>query len=239
MNCNYTIKHYWDIQTKSATLEPEWLASGDELSLEKEAIKSLYKKTLGNAIYYNKLIASKIESEMIDDYTIKYIYIEKDDPLSENSRKVTDITMCITLPMKLPSIGLFLSVFFIFLGIGVGYFFLPWNEETPKKQEKPTNNYQIKTKSTLLEKPKQFYICNKEWKAYAIGDNHETACLQDYLTLYCNKKTELTTEKWLADTKSINCIGIDKFNYKSITSEVLKRSKKQKKHVKKFLQGKL
>ena len=151
MSCNYTIKHYWDELEKSTTIEPEWLRSGGNLSSEKKAIKKLYENTLGNATYYNKLIASKVESEEMNGYKIKYIYLEKDDPLHKNSRKVTDISMCINIPIQLPKKGLLYSTFFILMTFFLGYYLLNRSTVVPEIQEIQSN----KKKSEISVKVKK------------------------------------------------------------------------------------
>jgi len=246
MRCNYVIKHYWDEKTKSATLEPKWISSGEKLSSEQESIKKLYEKTLGDATYYSKLAESKIESEIIDGYKIKYSYLEKDDPLHKNARRVTDISMCIKTPIKLPIKSFLISTFFVFVTFLLGYYLLNQNAEESKNQKiESLDKIQIdnvkKKKKLAVEdkKEEKFYICNEEWKTYSIGDSAETTCLQSYFTSYCNHETKLISKEWLKQTKNIDCIGIEVFQYDSLKSDTLKRSRKLKKQVKKFLQGKI
>ena len=253
MSCNYTIKHYWDEKTKSATLEPKWISSGEKLSSEQESIKKLYEKTLGDATYYSKLAESKVEFETINGYKIKYSYLEKDDPLHKNARRVTDISMCIKTPMKLPIKSFLISTFFVFITFLVGYYLLNQTTEEPKNKKIELHHDKVQVdavirKNNLVVKDKKeekFYICNEEWKTYIIEDNkgkkdtYQTSCLQSYFTSYCNKKTELISKEWLKQTKDINCIGIEVFQYDSLKSDTFKRSRKLKKQVKKFLQGKI
>lgn len=246
MRCNYVIKHYWDEKTKSATLEPEWISSGEKLSSEQESIKKLYEKTLGDATYYSKLAESKIESEIIDGYKVKYTYLEKDDPLHKNARRVTDISMCIKTPIKLPIKSFLITTFFVFVTFLLGYYLLNQNAEESKNQKiESLDKIQIdnvkKKKKLVVEdkKEEKFYICNEEWKTYSIGDSAETTCLQSYFTSYCNHETKLISKEWLKQTKNIDCIGIEVFQYDSLKSDTLKRSRKLKKQVKKFLQGKI
>ena len=246
MNCNYIIKHYWDEKTKSATLEPEWISSGEKLSSEQESIKKLYEKTLGDATYYSKLAESKVESETRDGYKIKYSYLEKDDPLHKNARRVTDISMCIKTPIKLPIKSFLISTFFVFVTFLVGYYLLNQTTEEPKNKkielhDKVQVDAAIKKNNLVVKdkKEEKFYICNEEWKTYSIGDSAETTCLQSYFTSYCNHETKSISKEWLKQTKDINCIGIEVFQFNSLKSDTFKRSRKLKKQVKKFLQGKI
>jgi len=247
MNCNYTIKHYWDEKTKSATLEPEWISSGEKLSSEQESIKKLYEKTLGNATYYSKLAESKVESETRDGYKIKYSYLEKDDPLHKNARRVTDISMCIKTPIKLPIKSFLISTFFVFATFLVGYYLLNQTTEEPKNKKielhdkvqvddaTKKNNFVVKDK-----KEEKFYICNEAWKTYSIEKDDQTTCLQSYLASYCNNKTKLMSQEWLKQTRNLECTGITMFKYDFLKSDTFnKRSGKLKKQVKKFLQGKI
>ena len=243
MNCDYIINHYWDKKTKSATLEPQWLSSGEKLSSEQEAIKKLYTKTLGNATYYNKLVNSKKKFEVINGYKIKYTYLTKDDPLSKNGRKVTDISMCIKRSKQLPIKKFLMGIFFIFF---LWVFLLNKGIEAPQiqkvqlsKKSQANNHQQNDTVTSKVEKTKKFYICNEDWKKFSIGDDTETTCLQQYLTSYCKHETILSSKKWLQNTNVVECTGIIEFKYNSLKSRTFKRSKKLKKQVKKFLQGSL
>jgi len=253
MNCNYIIKHYWDeINKKSATLEPTWLTSGKELSPEKSPIKELYKKTLGDATYYGKLAKSKLKSEVINGYKIKYTYLEKDDPLGIKDkngkiRRVTDISMCITTPIKLPIKSFLIGSLFIFITIFIGYFLLNKNTEVKIQMTQSLENIQVhnlKKNSVVTLKEKkddQFKICNEQYKTYVIkGYESETNCLQSYLASYCNGETKLMSKEWLQETKNRECknIGISVFQYNSLKSDTFRHSRKLKQQVKKFLQGK-
>ena len=246
MSCNYIIKHYWDEKTKSATLEPEWISSGEKLSSEQESIKKLYEKTLGDATYYSKLAESKVKFETIDSYKIKYSYLAKDDPLHKNARRVTDISMCIKIPIKFPIRSFLISFFLVFVTLLIGYYLVNQKTEESKNQKiellDKVQVDNVKKKNELAVKDKKeekFYICNEEWKTYSIGDSAETTCLQSYFTSYCNHETKSISKEWLKQTKDINCINIEVFQYDSLKSDTFKRSSKLKKQVKKILQGKI
>jgi hypothetical protein len=243
--CKFIIRHYWDEKSKSATVEPAWLTSGEELSSDKQAIKELYNKTLGDATYYIQLSKEKPKEESIDGYHIKYNYVSKDDPLN-NNRKVTDITMCIDVPFRFLSMKILGILVVIILSIIWGMQYQSNKaistepEEVAKIIEKSKKNVikSVVSKKNILAK-KTFFICNEEWQEFEIRDDKaQTACLQDYFKYYCNNHTKLSLEKWLhSNASSINCIGIDKISYKKLTQKSRKKLKHKKK-VFNFLKGK-
>jgi hypothetical protein len=172
-----------------------------------------------------------LHSETIDGYKIKYSYLKKDDPLSSNNRKVTDISMCISIPFKFPT---FKVVGTIVLLLG-GYMATQLDLSTISKEDtKPISKINEKVVSKIIHtkkvEKKKFYICNEPYDKIVFKDKDMTSCFQDYINKYCNKKTILSSSKWLENENdtALECIGIKLFDVKQIDFSNAKTNNKKK-----------
>ncbi len=224
--CKWIIKHYWSEKTHSATLEPDWLTSGEKLNKEQEKIKKIYTRTLGNGTYYNRLSKDRPAEEEIGDFHIKYSYNKKSDPLSKDtkSRDVTDITMCINKKRGRGSnrfvyaglISVVLLGIFLFVNRVSNNVLIDTDiEDAP--QEKilgPENNISPTTpKKKELSKPKQ--LKEKICKFQELNVKNPEECWQYYVYDKCRDKANTAYQRWLKKTTVPECTGVNSYPWES------------------------
>jgi len=236
---SWIIKHYWNEKTKSATLEPSWLTSGEKISSEQERIKQLYNQTLGNLNYYNTLSSKKIPHEVIDGFNIEYKYKTKKDPLNpEGNRMVTDIEMIVS---KQKSYFKYLILLFVMLvTIIIMYVFTENEEDAVSIKENKKSIQEIHSLApasnikNIKKKEIKFNICNYQDLSIK-NDDDATKCLKSYLENYCNRKIKYNLNKYL-QTKPLKCWAIENLNLKELSLK--KYTKKEQCAIKNFLEGK-
>lgn len=242
--CEYIIKHYWSKKTHSATLEPNWLSSGEKLTREQRKIKELYLQTIASSTYYNRLAQSKISGEAIGDYNIKYTYISKDDPLNleSKSRQVTDITMCITKKKSWVSLmvyGIAAGIIFLIL-----YFFFFQPPDKKLKIQSPISKDTNKTNTQIVNsKPENKKVSeSQELKNIICSysdlnvDLPDKECWQYYVYVRCRSKIDKSYEEWLKESEEPECTSVTEFEIDELPNKLL-GDKDIKKKIKKFFTG--
>lgn len=209
--CDYTIRHYWADKSYGATIEPSWLTSSSAgLSKEKEVLKTFFNNVLLKN--YNRLAHDKPKQEVIDGYTIKYSYKDKDDPDPTNNRKVTDIIFCITVPRK-KSHNFTYAIFILFL-IGAYILF-------PSNTKNATNNLSVEEtiteKEIIQEKPKvvkkELRILEKVCDLNITYDNVQK-CWSYYVKDRCEKKTQEPYFTWFKSADDVDeCQALNEKTY--------------------------
>jgi hypothetical protein len=247
--CDYIIKHYWSEKSYGATIEPEWItSSSDNLTEEQKKIKEVVQKLLVLK-NYNRIAKEKPKQEEIDGYTIKYSYLDKDDPDPTNDRKVTDITFCINVNKK-NNLDLYLVIFAIIIFIVIAIFLSLKNITNKESNQKPieknvteihkniTSSVKkeekvvIKHKESLLEK-----VCSQNLK-FKKSDR----CWKYYIDeLNCNKNAKNKTFlEWFKsldkEYKHLNCPNKNETNYFDFDYKDLKYGKNEE--LKKLLDAK-
>jgi len=242
--CDYIIRHYWSEKTKSATLEPKWLASGEELTKEQQRIKELYAKTIGNSTYYNNLARTKLLEEVIDSFHIKYTYTDKVDPLDNDSkaRGVTDIEMCISKKSANQN-KLILFALICILAVGV-YVFMhesttsTFNETFSRElivaEENISATYLPVNAEISKAKELQNKICARDELNVKLADK---ICWQFYVKERCNNKAKLSYKTWLESSKEAECTGVTNYSDDDFI-EIVKKDKKLKlEEIENFFKG--
>lgn len=245
--CDYIIRHYWSEKTKSATLEPKWLTSGEELTKEQQGIKELYAKTIGNSTYYNRLSHTKLAEEIIDDFSIKYTYNDKFDPLGKDSsaRGVTDIEMCISKKSTKQSRLILISLIFII--IAVMYLLVSKSiiDNEPEAisniltiAEKNISSTPVPIKTEMSRERKlQNKICANEELNVKLADKK---CWQFYVKDRCDDKTKLSYILWIEHkgNKKSECQGVTRYSDDDFSEmEIIKKDKKMPTEIKNFFKG--
>ena len=256
--CNFKIKHYWDEETAEATIEPSWItSSSDNLTKEQQKIKILVKEKLLNR--YKDLSTNKPKKEIFENYIFTYLYKTKKDPYPNRDRMVTDITLCIKIKKNY---NLYFILILIFILIG-GYLLL--NNKKPQKEIVIVNDYKIENskkddkkdefkkieQKQAIEKPKQKNneilpppkvklnkldilrekVCKKNEFNVKLADK----CWQYFIQNKCDKKTDLSYNNWLKNSDIIECTTIKDLKTDSDWLDFIKKQKKDKKDMMKFM----
>ena len=257
--CDYIIKHYWDENTNSATLKPEWLTSGESLSKDQEKIKTIYLQTLGDASYYNNLSKMKPTEEDFSDYVVSYTYKDKVDPLHKGtkSRNATDITMCINKKKKNMYGGknvIVVLIVVILLILGWQSFsdnqkIIVKTKESANPQEK---HREVRSSIKNVERKKDTVlsnVCNEESSNLRVKNPEK--CWEYYVMKRCNGKTDDSFKEWFKRNENICEKDVDhvplssaieadnKIPHDYIRNEVYEKSNTpvQINKIKKFFQG--
>jgi len=208
---SYIIKHYWDIESKSATLEPKWLSNNTQnLTKEQQEIKELYKQTIGNARRYEDLSTNEIAEEIIDNYCIHYIYRHKLDPLAKDkskARRVTDIEMRISKCKKPINYILIISTGIVLLGIGI-YLYL----DNPQSLGEKHKSHTI---FNIVKKDKKLEICLNGNPLYVKEPSKKglEQCWQRYIYDKCQHKTTDSFQKYWNTIQESDCTFEDTNEY--------------------------
>jgi len=253
--CDYIIRHYWDIKSKSATLEPEWLGNKfQDLSKEQQAIKNIYEQTIGDATRYELLAKSELAEEVIGGYHIQYTYIHKVDPLGRDdkkTRRVTDIEMCITKISKkklnvVSYIYWGIVLLMIILGgwwIASGSFLNNSNTSTVSKietkQDIKHQNKKVETINVTKPIPQKNMlkeqVCSSSLSVVLPAKSGMEKCWQQYIYDRCRDETKLGFVKYWDKKESIDCIFDNSSKY---IDDLLKKEKLPLKY-KNFFRGEM
>ena len=248
--CDYTIKHYWDIKSKSATLEPKWLGNKIEnLSKEQQTIKRIYEQTIGDATRYEQLAKNEIPEEIIGDYHIQYKYVHKVDPLGSDDKKtrqVTDIEMCIKKQIKKKPTIIFslwwLIIVLLILVIGSWWFgsdnsfnvnenIVISESNNNTKEDIQLQNEELKNhkhNKTLKEE-----VCSTKLYVKTPEKSGIEKCWQHYVYDRCIDKIKDNFSKYWKDKNDPECTFDSNSKY---INDVLKKANLPIKY-KKFFQG--
>ncbi len=250
--CEYTIKHYWSEKTHSATLEPDWLTSGEKLNKEQQEIKEIYSKTIGSGTRYNHLSQAKIVEEEIGNFHIQYSYIDKIDPLGKDtkSRGVTEITMCITKKRGKDSKYIYAGLILVVLA-GLLFFVNTISNSIPTDtgiEVVPQEKILAKENHTPTLIPKEKEPSKSEQLKEEICKNEELnvknpeACWQYYVYDKCRDKADSAYQKWLKNTTVPECTGVNSYPWESTQTkkrwddfpDKIKQDKTMKQNIEQF-----
>jgi len=252
--CNYIIRHYWDIKSKSATLKPEWLGNKlQDLSKEQQVIKKIYEQTIGDATNYELLAKSELSEEVIGDYHIQYTYIHKVDPLGrddKNTRHVTDIEMCITkISKKKLNVTSYWVIVLSVMILG-GMWIASGNFSNDSNDSNELIVSKIETKQDIKLQNKKIEIINAKKpipqknvlkekvcsSSLSVGLPTKIGmekCWQQYIYDRCRDKTKLGFVKYWDKKESIDCVFDNSSKY---IDDLLKKERLPSKY-KNFFRG--
>ncbi len=255
--CEYTIRHYWSEKTHSATWEPGWLTSGEELTEEQQEIKDIYDKTIKDVTKYLKLSKEKPEEKEIGDFHIKYSYLDKKHPGGYDGN-VTDITMCINKKKgqiahgnedrkrnKIVYVGMILMtviIMFFFansISTNTGIEVTSQEETLVKESDIPP----LAPKKKELSKSEQLKkeICRHE----ELNVKNPEECWQYYVYDKCRDKADTAYHEWLKNTTVPECTGVNSYPWESTPtkkrwnnfSDKIKQDEPMKQNIEQFFTG--